>query len=370
MMDWKLQRSSIWSDAMHRRSCWRQFFCSLGLFLFFLGAAKADALSETCRRKCGQDEACYRTCIETGGAGPDDVDVVVEPKNGGSKHYHHYHHDHPEAPSHTRDGSGDGSTGGGGGGAGAFGGVGGAGGKGGYANGGSDRRASQVRDTAFDFLYAIGSEQDRYGLYSYVILPAPSPRALALLSEIFKSTPSVGSLSTPREEINILYFPTKSGSKGKFRLDTGAARVALQDYLDHHYDYGLARSMLGRIVCGAPKGPDLVELCGEDFGAGPLILTYHTKISGLAALPPPYLVLDLRNVRPEGFGEFLAAYYSQVKREDYSDRRQLDTFRLKLLNVAQTFMQWINPVEEAAAKIVHMESGEQGGTGKEDKGGK
>jgi hypothetical protein len=74
-------------------------------------------------------------------------------------------------------------------------------------------------------------------------------------------------------------------------------------------------------------------------------------------VPPPFLFVDLSDVHERAFGEFLAAFQAQVKREDVSDQAKLKTLRLEILNIALTAADWVGPVEKAVADIARSASG-------------
>ena len=80
-------------------------------------------------------------------------------------------------------------------------------------------------------------------------------------------------------------------------------------------------------LCDKPA-PAVAQLCENDLSGGPYLLTYATKISDLSPLPPPFLFVDLTNVRPRAFPLFVSAYAAQVKRPDFSDGARLADFNL------------------------------------------
>ena len=69
---------------------------------------------------------------------------------------------------------------------------------------------------------------------------------------------------------------------------------------------------------------------------------------------PPYLFIDLSNVHERAFGEFIAAYKEQVKRNDFSDLERIDTFRLRVLSIILTAADWVGPIKGAVADTVHL----------------
>jgi hypothetical protein len=69
--------------------------------------------------------------------------------------------------------------------------------------------------------------------------------------------------------------------------------------------------------------------------------------------------VDLSNVHAQAFGEFIAAFRAQVKRDDITDQARIRTLRLTILDVALTAADWVSPVEKAIADIVHSPSDDE-----------
>ena len=106
-------------------------------------------------------------------------------------------------------------------------------------------------------------------------------------------------------------------------------------------------------LCDKPA-PAVAQLCENDLSGGPYLLTYAKKISDLSPLPPPFLLVDLTNVRPRAFPLFVAAYAAQVKRPDFSDGARLAEFNLRVANILLTAADWVQPVSAAVADIAHF----------------
>lgn len=220
-----------------------------------------------------------------------------------------------------------------------------------------------IQETAYDFLYAKGAEADGYGLYSYLIFPRADDRGVEFLSQIVSVFPSVSGLPTPKDRINILYIPTKTSSSGQPPFGAPVSKDAIHNFLFSDYDLSIAHLLLNHL-CDKPA-PDVTTVCASALAGGPYLLTYTKKISDLSPLPPPYLFVDLTNVRPRAFSRFIAAYASQVKSATYSDRAKIDDFRLTLLNITLTAADWVLPINKAVAEIVHhSDAKEAPGAGK------
>ena len=305
----------------------RRFVFSLALLLLASMPAIADRASE-CRRRCGDDAACYRRCM--------------------GYSYHHYGRPgssywgpstgagqpraYRRAPSVKAPSAPDASEPGGG--------------------GGGPAEKPSILGTAYDFLYAPGAETDGYGLYSYVILPRPGERAVAFLRELVGRFPAASDVTESKQRINILYLPTKAGARGQAAFPADAGPALVEAFLDKNYDFAMAQGLLFHL-CDKPE-PAVAQLCANDFSGGPYLLTYATKVSDLSPLPPPFLFVDLTNVRPRAFPRFVAAYAAQVKRPDFADGQRLGDFRLQLLNIILTAADWVQPVSAAVADIAHF----------------
>jgi sugar lactone lactonase YvrE len=216
----------------------------------------------------------------------------------------------------------------------------------------------RIATTNYAQLQALGGEAAGYGLYSYAILPVNSGRASAFLSEIFKSTlPIEGTYAKPNQ-LNILYIPLQKDKRIDFST---AAQVSGNDtkklgdsYSNSFYDYQIATAILYH-VCSAPPA-NMIRLCLEDLSKGPFIFTYAAPASKLEDVPPPYLFVDLSDVHERAFGEFLTAFREQVKREDVSDRKRIDTLRLRALSIILTAADWLPGMQKAIAEVIHYKN--------------
>jgi len=209
-----------------------------------------------------------------------------------------------------------------------------------------------ILGTAYDYLYAPGSETAGYGLYSYVILPRPSARSVAFLSELVSRFPAASDVAESKNRINILYIPTKAGSRPQAAFPADVDPAVLKTFLSKNYDFAMAQRLLFHL-CDKPA-PAVAQLCENDLSGGPYILTYASKISDLSPLPPPFLFVDLTNVRARAFPLFVAAYAAQVKRPEFADGARLADFNLQVANILLTAADWVQPVSAAVADIAHF----------------
>lgn len=307
----------------------RHFIFAIALLLLS-APAFAERASE-CRRRCGDDAACYRRCMGYSG------DYLPRSRE---RHYHYgprarhrapSSSDAPEAVEEAPQAERPSAS---------------------RTSDVSSAARPSILGTAYDYLYAPGSETAGYGLYSYVILPRPSGRAVAFLSELVGRFPAASAVAESKNRINILYVPTKAGSRPQAAFPADAAPAAIKTFLDKNYDFAMAQRLLFHL-CDKPA-PAVAQLCENDLSGGPYILTYGTKVSDLSPLPPPFLFVDLTNVRPRAFPLFVAAYAAQVKRPDFSDGARLADFSLQLANILLTAADWVQPVSAAVADITHF----------------
>jgi hypothetical protein len=216
----------------------------------------------------------------------------------------------------------------------------------------------RILETGYSHLSELGKEEDGYGLYSYAILPSESSRAAVFLSQLFKEIPSIGDTGAQRSQLNIFYVPLKKDREDAFAalIQTSAANAEKMgtEYSRSFYDYRIARALLNH-VCN-PPADSIRELCDGDLSRGPYIFTYASPASSMDSVPPPFLFVDLSNVHEQAFGELIAAFRAQVKRDDITDQARIRTLRLTILDIALTAADWVNPVEKAIAEIVYSPS--------------
>jgi hypothetical protein len=218
----------------------------------------------------------------------------------------------------------------------------------------------RILETGYSHLAELGKEADGYGLYSYAILPSDSNRAALFLGEAFKEIPSIGDTSARPAQLNVFYIPLRKDKEADFAAMLRApgrdpAKLGAE-YTKSFYDYKMARALLDH-VCNPPD-PSVLELCNGDLSRGPYIFTYASPASKIEPVPPPFLFVDLSDVHERAFGELLAAFQAQVKREDIADQAKIRTMRLNILQVVLTAADWVSPVQKAIADIVHSASGD------------
>ena len=209
--------------------------------------------------------------------------------------------------------------------------------------------------TGFSQLPELGKEEPGYGLYSYAVLSFNSDRASAFLGEIFKSVHTIQDTPGNRAQLNIFYLPIKKEAAGDFENATKSLEGKPDElgakFTASFYDYRTARAILNH-VCNPPADA-IRELCQGDMSRGPYIFTYAKPASSLEPVPPPFLFVDLSDVDPRAYGEFVAAFKAQVKREDIADGAKIDSIRLRILKIALKASDLVVPVQKAVADIIY-----------------
>jgi hypothetical protein len=102
-----------------------------------------------------------------------------------------------------------------------------------------------------------------------------------------------------------------------------------------------------------PPAPKIKELCEGDLSRGPFIFTYGEPASKFEPVNPPYLFVDLSDVHPKAFPEFVAAFQAQVKSEDVNSEAKIKSLRLQILNIVLTAGDWTTPIQKAIGDIAH-----------------
>jgi hypothetical protein len=216
----------------------------------------------------------------------------------------------------------------------------------------------RILETGYGLLFETGTEVAGYGLYSYAVVISDTDASATFLGEIFKSIPSVGNTAAQPSQLNIFYVPmnkkASAGFESLVHSSQGSTAELGRKISGMFYDYKVARAILDHI-CN-PPAQAIRDLCDGDMSRGPYIFTYAKPASMIEPVPPPFLFVDLSDVKPEAYAEFIAAFRAQVKRDDFSDGARVNSLRLKLLNLAITAADIIGPVQKAIADIVRSET--------------
>jgi hypothetical protein len=214
----------------------------------------------------------------------------------------------------------------------------------------------KILETGYSQLPELGKEEDGYGLYSYAVLASNSDRSAALLAEVFASIPSIQETAARRAQLNIFYVPTKKEKSDDFAKAVESSGTDVKKlgatFAASLYDYKVGRAILNHI-CNPPTDDRMRKLCEGDMSRGPYIFTYEKPASDMEPVPPPYLFVDLSDVQPGAFGEFVSAFRAQVKQKDISDGAKINTLRLELLKLVLEASAWLPQMQKSVVEIVH-----------------
>jgi hypothetical protein len=97
----------------------------------------------------------------------------------------------------------------------------------------------------------------------------------------------------------------------------------------------------------------LPAVCAAGARIGPYLFTYRQPASAVADFVPPFLFVDLSSVDPAAFGEYYAAYKAQVQSKDPTGNSEINSLRLKILNIVLTGRGLVIPIDTAVAEILH-----------------
>ena len=180
---------------------------------------------------------------------------------------------------------------------------------------------AMIEQTGRALLEAAASEEDGFGLYSYVLFGsrpgAGSPtedRYLAALQAYLDLVVPVDQVLeyTMPPDINITYLPVRSGAQ------------ETPDSLLAYYDYARAQHILAAL-------PHDDRPLGQ--GGGPYIVSYRqpltTIASGGAPIADEYLFQDLSSVPARVVRLWVGEFLSQVRQPEYWQERPLQDFALR-----------------------------------------
>src|SRR5262249_9389548 len=138
-----------------------------------------------------------------------------------------------------------------------------------------------------------------------------------------------------------------AGAASSLRDD---AKVLGERYADTFYDYETSRNLL-KPVCKNPVDA-LRALCAGEMSRGPYLLATGRPVGTSERAPVPFLSVDLSNVDPRAYGQFIAAFRYQVKRQDTLESAKINSLKSTVLNIALKPSDWVSPTQTAVADIV------------------
>ena len=219
----------------------------------------------------------------------------------------------------------------------------------------------QIRATVYEFLDEDKRkgkpEGKKFGLLTYVLFVAPNIRNATFFRELGRSTPIGESYEEETKPfLHIFYVPVRNRIKASDYLEKQPQdSLALGSIRGRHsyYDFPFSLDFHVR-YCASPTNQDTTPC--RTSGQGPYLLTTTQPPNRLNTAPSPTLLLDLSHVHEEAFGEFIQAIKEQVMRPDFTDRRKLETLRLRLLSVILTAADVVVPIKNGVESILHLVS--------------
>ena len=210
--------------------------------------------------------------------------------------------------------------------------------------------------TARHFLTGVQSEQKGYGLYSYLLFPAPPTseekgRYEAAI-RAFLAYPPLPSMQAllPRETLNIFYLmlerpPTKSVTRCLLQNCYPVSDVDI-DWILSHYNYARAQIILRRVS-------------SDNLQNGPYIVTFTDSVAILPVLPnnpidEKALFQDLSSVPPHLVRVWVEVFIENATGKGSSYKQNLRELLLHLETALENYAQGIPEVIEACKKYLGL----------------
>jgi hypothetical protein len=197
------------------------------------------------------------------------------------------------------------------------------------------RGGSSVVDSAFMAQERAAPTPPGYGLYTVLLVRAPNPNAVRVLTEIFVTTVAAPDAALPPANLNLITIPVRDAAKAGAAM--GGARAAPEPtaraVLASHYDYGQAARLLAS-VCRPERGARVMQTCGAALPNGPLLVSSVRPIDPDSPLQTQrLLVVNLEKVSGAAVGEVMESFRRQIRRQDFADRAETEHWRLAVLDV-------------------------------------
>ena len=215
----------------------------------------------------------------------------------------------------------------------------------------------KIRHSVYAFLDKRKSEEEGYGLYTYVLFTTPGPRNDTFAKALITSTTTSGETKLEfRRYLNIFYLLAldRIDAQSRVSIHSQSLDTLGSGSGNSVYDFSFARDVMLR-VCENPATfqPDFCETNWR----GPILVTSAKPLRNLKTIPSPILVVDLSDVKEQAFGEFIHAVKNQVMSPDFTDQRKIQTLRLRLiLNIILTGAEVVQPILEGVESLIHMVS--------------
>lgn len=212
-------------------------------------------------------------------------------------------------------------------------------------------RERSIKLNLFEFIDDKWGKNTPYGLYTHVLFLNRAERNRAFLDALRASTPRAGDV--PAEDallINLFAIPVQSRVRARMAWEIGADEASPVDA--GIYDYEGVNNLI-RKICLSDE-ITVPDFCAGETGGGPFLVTHEHWLMGADQISPPLLVVDLSNVHPDAFGEFIRAVKQQIMLPDFSSGERIASLRLQLLTIVLDLAYWLDPINKSVAAIVSL----------------
>lgn len=190
----------------------------------------------------------------------------------------------------------------------------------------TSKTADGVSATNYDAIDYDTGAPEGYPIYTYVLISRADERAIAVISEILRTTTSLKESKLDKDNINLLMIPAKQSKQMRsvFKDARVLHRKAATAIVHTFYDYGYAELLLSQ----ACKAPELKSHCDA---SGPFLLTVEAPLDR-QTVPAKILLTNLSTTHTDAIPEVIADYKKQVKKPDAFTESLTDSWRLAALN--------------------------------------
>ncbi len=210
--------------------------------------------------------------------------------------------------------------------------------------------------TARSYLVGVQAEKKGYGLYSYLLFPAPPTKdqkgryEAAIRAFLNHSPVSAMEAMLPREELNIFYLMLKEPPTDN------VARCLLQtcypvtdddiEWILSHYNYARAQIILRRVSTDSNRN-------------GPYIITLGEPVAMSAVMPKETIDLeallqDLSSVPPHLVRAWVDVFIENATGDGSSFKQDLRSLLLYLETALENYAQGLPAVIDACIKCISL----------------
>jgi hypothetical protein len=215
---------------------------------------------------------------------------------------------------------------------------------------------TRIIDTRSAPLLHPGEEPEGYGLYTYVLLRQSADRDSHFLKDIVATAPSASGVALPlRTQIDLMLIPANpcppTPAKSPPRCPAPQVETVANDP-KAAFNYDESNAILEELCANPPK--QISGFCREPIGQGPFLFTYARPVTKMNPIPPPFLFFDFTDHEEAAFPDYIEAYETVPKSDDFTDDSKLNTLRLRILDVFNRARAVAGPTTEGAIKLVHL----------------